>query len=98
MRVKTLSLIIPAYNEERTIHLILDKVRDVVLEGGVKKEVIIVNDGSKDGTVEAVERYIVANPDHGHPIHPAAAEHGQGCGHTPWDQRGNGGVPVGAGC
>ncbi|MBK8710117.1 MAG: glycosyltransferase family 2 protein [Flavobacteriales bacterium] len=65
MRVKTLSLIIPAYNEERTIHLILDKVRDVVLEGGVKKEVIIVNDGSKDGTVEAVERYIVANPDLG---------------------------------
>ena len=65
MLVKTLSLIIPAYNEERTIHLILDKVRDVVLEGGVKKEVIIVNDGSKDGTVEAVERYIVANPDLG---------------------------------
>ncbi|MBK6369305.1 MAG: glycosyltransferase family 2 protein [Flavobacteriales bacterium] len=65
MRVKTLSLIIPAYNEERTIHLILDKVRDVVLEGGVKKEVIIVNDGSKDGTVEAVERYIVTNPDLG---------------------------------
>ena len=65
MRVKTLSLIIPAYNEERTIHLILDKVRDVVLEGGVKKEVIIVNDGSKDGTVEAVERYITANPEMG---------------------------------
>jgi glycosyltransferase involved in cell wall biosynthesis len=65
MLVKTLSLIIPAYNEERTIHLILDKVRDVVLEGGVKKEVIIVNDGSKDGTVEAVERYITANPEMG---------------------------------
>jgi len=62
MTIRTLSIIIPAYNEERTIHLILDKVRDVVLTHGIGKEVIIVNDGSKDGTVEAVKRYMVANP------------------------------------
>ena len=60
--VRTLSIIIPAYNEERTIHLILDKVRDVVLDRGIAKEVIIVNDGSKDGTVAAVERYMSAHP------------------------------------
>lgn len=62
MSLNTLSIIIPAYNEERTIHLILDKVRDVELRDGIRKEVIIVNDGSKDGTVEAVERYMAANP------------------------------------
>lgn len=62
MIVRTLSIIIPAYNEERTIHLILDKVRDVVLAHGIRKEVIIVNDGSKDGTVDAVKRYMEANP------------------------------------
>lgn len=60
--LRTLSIIIPAYNEERTIHLILDKVRDVVLRDDIQKEVIIVNDGSKDGTVEAVQRYMTANP------------------------------------
>ncbi|MBL7956188.1 MAG: glycosyltransferase family 2 protein [Flavobacteriales bacterium] len=60
--LRTLSIIIPAYNEERTIHLILDKVRDVTLRDGIQKEVIIVNDGSKDGTVEAVQRYMTANP------------------------------------
>jgi glycosyltransferase involved in cell wall biosynthesis len=60
--VRNLSLIIPAYNEERTIHLILDKVRDVVLDHGIGKEVIIVNDGSRDGTVQAIERYMAANP------------------------------------
>lgn len=59
---RSLSIIIPAYNEERTIHLILDKVRDVVLQHGIKKEVIIVNDGSKDGTQEAIARYMSANP------------------------------------
>lgn len=57
----TLSIIIPAYNEERTIHLILDKVRDVRLEHGFAKEVIIVNDGSKDGTVNAIHSYMAAN-------------------------------------
>jgi glycosyltransferase involved in cell wall biosynthesis len=60
--IRTLSIVIPAYNEERTIHLILDKVRDVVLEHGIAKEVIIVNDGSKDGTVAAIQRYMAANP------------------------------------
>ena len=57
-----ISIIIPAYNEERTIHLILDKVRDAVLNHGIAKEVIIVNDGSKDGTPDAVRRYMEANP------------------------------------
>lgn len=52
-----LSIVIPAYNEGKTIHRILDKVRDVVLIGGVEKEVIIVNDCSTDNTVEAVENY-----------------------------------------
>ncbi|MBP6313117.1 MAG: glycosyltransferase family 2 protein [Flavobacteriales bacterium] len=60
--MRTLSLIIPAYNEERTIHFILDKVRDVVLIKDIGKEVIIVNDGSTDGTVQAVQRYMDANP------------------------------------
>ena len=59
----TLSIIIPAYNEERTIHLILDKVRDVQLIGGMSKELIIVNDYSSDDTAGAIERYRAANPE-----------------------------------
>ena len=45
-----LSIIIPAYNEGRTIHFILDKVKAVQLIGGVEKDVIIVKDCSKDNT------------------------------------------------
>ncbi|MBX2982592.1 MAG: glycosyltransferase family 2 protein [Flavobacteriales bacterium] len=60
--LKSLSIIIPAYNEERTIHLILDKVRDVELVNGITKDVVIVNDGSTDGTVIAVEQYMATNP------------------------------------
>jgi glycosyltransferase involved in cell wall biosynthesis len=59
----TLSIVIPAYNEAATIHHILDKVKAVQLIGGLQKEVIIVNDCSKDNTDEAVLAYKNANPD-----------------------------------
>ena len=57
-----LSIVIPAYNEAATIHLILDKVRDCALPEGWTKELIVVNDCSKDATEEAIERYTAINP------------------------------------
>ncbi len=58
-----LSIIIPAYNEARTIHLILDKVQAVDLIGGIEKEIIIVNDCSTDETESAIKSYISKNPE-----------------------------------
>jgi len=58
-----LSIIIPAYNEGPTIHLILDKVKAVALPNNIVKEIIIVNDFSSDNTVAAVESYIAQNTD-----------------------------------
>jgi glycosyltransferase involved in cell wall biosynthesis len=58
MSQQKLSIIIPAYNEGATIHLILDKVRAVSLLNNIQKEVIIVNDASKDNTKEAIENYL----------------------------------------
>ncbi|MCW5924936.1 MAG: glycosyltransferase family 2 protein [Saprospiraceae bacterium] len=62
MNNETLSIVMPAYNEERTIHLILDKVRAVELIGDIKKEIIITNDCSKDDTEGAIQRYMATNP------------------------------------
>jgi len=59
---QVLSIIIPAYNEGRTIHRILDKVKAVELIENIKKEVIIVNDFSKDNTEEAIQTYQKNNP------------------------------------
>ncbi len=58
-----LSIIIPAYNEGPTIHRILDKVKAVQLLNAIEKEVVIVNDCSKDNTEESVLAYASANPD-----------------------------------
>lgn len=61
--IKTLSIVIPAYNEEKTIHLILDRVKAVQITNNIAKEVIIVNDCSKDDTKGAIKRYMDQNPD-----------------------------------
>ena len=61
--MKTLSIIIPAHNEEKTIHLILDKVLAVKLIDDIKKEIVIVNDYSSDNTKAAVDKYISSHPE-----------------------------------
>lgn len=61
--MNTLSIVIPAYNEARTIHLILDKVLAVQLTSNIKKEIILVNDCSKDDTQKVIEQYITTHPD-----------------------------------
>ena len=61
---KTLSIVIPLYNEANTVTAILDRVRDVVLMDGIEKEMIIVNDASTDHSEEVVNDYISANPTH----------------------------------
>jgi len=63
MHISKLSIIIPAYNEGPTIHLILDKIREVVLIQGIKKELIIVNDCSTDNTEESIMNYISLHPE-----------------------------------
>lgn len=63
MSFQTLSIVIPAYNEGKTIHLILNKVKNVQLIHNIQKEVIVVNDCSKDDTEEAILRYQKENPD-----------------------------------
>lgn len=52
-----LSIIIPAYNEEKTIALVLDKVLSVILPEGLSREIIIINDGSLDQTGKILYSY-----------------------------------------
>ena len=57
-----LSILIPAYNEEKTILQILEAVRDLHITFDVSKEIIVVNDCSKDRTPQLVEQFMADNP------------------------------------
>ena len=57
MDYKTLSIIIPVYNEEKTIHLILNKIKEVQLINGLNKEIVMVDDSSTDNSWEKLEKY-----------------------------------------
>jgi glycosyltransferase involved in cell wall biosynthesis len=59
----TLSIVIPVYNEEKTIHLILDAISKVNLMEDIPKEIILVNDCSKDKTEERLLEYIKNHPE-----------------------------------
>ena len=61
--MQKLSIVIPAYNEGRTIHLILDKIKATQLIHQIEKEIIIVNDCSTDNTPEAISNYRQQNPE-----------------------------------
>lgn len=55
-RKKTLSVVIPAYNEERTIEAVIRAVQSVPLDG-VEKEIIVVDDRSTDGTRQRLRSF-----------------------------------------
>jgi glycosyltransferase involved in cell wall biosynthesis len=55
-----LSIVIPVYNEEKTVHQIVDAVRAVSIP--LEKEIILVNDCSRDKTGEAIDRLKQQDP------------------------------------
>jgi glycosyltransferase involved in cell wall biosynthesis len=61
-KFEKLSILIPVYNEGRTIHKILDRIDAVQLVNNIKKEIILVNDCSTDNTEEALRNYMAAHP------------------------------------
>ncbi|GHT55111.1 glycosyl transferase [Bacteroidia bacterium] len=61
--MKKLSIIIPAYNEGKTIISLLQKVVNVSLIYGIQKEIVIVNDCSQDATAELVKEYLATHAD-----------------------------------
>ncbi|GIV42151.1 MAG: glycosyl transferase [Vicingaceae bacterium] len=57
-----LSILVPAYNEENTIQNILESLINVHLVNGVEKEIIVVNDASRDKTAEKIEEFLKRHP------------------------------------
>ena len=52
-----LSIVIPVYNEEPTVAALLDSVLAAPLPDGIEREIVVVDDGSTDGTRERLARF-----------------------------------------
>ena len=51
-----LSIIIPAFNEEKTIGSVVTTIKKIMLSFGIFHEIIVINDGSTDRTKEEAEK------------------------------------------
>jgi glycosyltransferase involved in cell wall biosynthesis len=63
MIISKLTVIIPVYNEENFIFLILSKIRNVKLIDDIRMEIVIVDDHSTDNTGNEIRRFIDVYPD-----------------------------------
>ena len=61
MTIRTLSILIPCYNEELMIAGVLSALNKVTLDNSIQKEIIIVDDGSTDQTGELIRNFIATN-------------------------------------
>jgi glycosyltransferase involved in cell wall biosynthesis len=59
---QTISILIPVFNEERTVRKLLERVRDVVFLNGIRTQLVVVNDCSTDRTDAEVQAFVRDNP------------------------------------
>lgn len=62
MREHTLSILVPLYNEEEFVAPLLERVIAAPLPKGLSREIVVVDDGSTDGSTEAVEAVMARHP------------------------------------
>jgi len=63
MASHTVSILVPLYNEEEFVGALLARVLAAPLPDGLGREIIVVDDGSTDSSVEIVEDIVAAHPD-----------------------------------
>lgn len=60
--MKILSVILPAYNEEKMIHKAAKTIGRILTEAGISYEIVFVDDGSKDATWQQIEEAALKDP------------------------------------
>lgn len=78
--IQTLSIIVPCYNESNHVNRFLDRLTSVNVELALSKQIIVVDDGSTDGTGDLLQRYLSDNP--GHSIHLIQLPQNRGKGYS----------------
>jgi glycosyltransferase involved in cell wall biosynthesis len=63
MKISLLSVLVPLYNEEEFVGTLLQRVLDAHLPDGMDREIVVVDDGSFDGSAEVVEGLAARHPE-----------------------------------
>src|SRR5579862_6434927 len=63
MSSSRLSILVPLYNEEEFIAPILERVLEAPLPEGMDREILVVDDGSSDGSAEIVAEMATRHPE-----------------------------------
>src|SRR6516165_9957940 len=58
-----LSVVIPAYNEEKNLPEVLQSLRRELRKEGIPYEIVVVNDNSRDGTAAVIEAFMAEDAD-----------------------------------
>lgn len=61
--IKKLTIIIPVYNEDKTIKAVMKKINSLQLIGDLDKEIVVVNDASTDNSLTEIKSYMQEFPD-----------------------------------
>ena len=73
-----LSIIIPAFNEERTIKEVLVQLCNLELINGIEKEILVIDDCSKDNTTKLVNQFIETHAEYKIKLYKQEKNHGKG--------------------
>ncbi|MHA1225632.1 MAG: glycosyltransferase family 2 protein [Candidatus Hodarchaeales archaeon] len=57
MEIPSISVVIPAYNEEHNLSFVLEDIRDILNKIGLPYEIVVVNDGSQDKTADVAREF-----------------------------------------
>ncbi len=57
-----LSIVVPVYNEEENLPLLHEAIVAVVDPHNIATEILLVDDGSKDGSWKAIEALVAKDP------------------------------------
>ncbi|MDB9964130.1 glycosyltransferase family 2 protein [Vicingaceae bacterium] len=76
--IQKLSIIIPAFNEEKTIAQVLDIISKLNLVHNIEKEILVINDFSSDRTRAVTEEFITAHPESGIKLFNQKVNQGKG--------------------
>jgi len=78
MKFQKISILVPVYNEKKTVTQVLAALSKLKLLHDIEKEIIVVDDGSKDTTVEIVKKFIADNPGVNIRLHEHGVNQGKG--------------------